>query len=1046
MTATETKPHDPVKDAEDYIQPDAEEAEDGEEDAGNVGGTGEGKKKKKKKKPKKKKPEQSDPPRIGLSKFFSDGIYPEGEIQHYKDDNTWRTTSEEKRYNERMANEDPETTYQSIRRAAEVHRQVRQHARKTIRPGMTMTEIAENIEAGTRALVEENGLESGVGFPTGVSLNNCAAHYTPNAGDTTVLQQGDVLKVDIGVHVKGRIADSAFTLTFDHNYDKLLEAVKAATDTGVREAGIDVRLGELGGLIQETMESYEVEIGGKVYPVKPIENLSGHSINPYQIHGGKSVLLVKNDDQTKMEEGEYFAIETFGSTGRGRIVESGECSHYAKVVDAPRVPLRLTSAKSLLSSINKNFGTLPFCRRYLDRAGESKYLLALNHLVAQGIVQDYPPLCDQRGSMTAQFVLSTDSLQYYATPGVTPPSARVNPKLKIQPRRPLRIWDVWKYGVVVVSKATEITGDVLSHHVWGPRKKSWGIEMTIVSSIMRGAGRHSSLVDIATIRMLMSIGGLVPLPSDALVTPVTFRVKKRNLRGILAEFDQAENGTRELSGEWVVGKKTWQRLQAEWRTTRSQISSDAQILNESVKTKEQVILYIHGGAYYLSSAAAQRLISIPLSKFTDARVFALDYRLAPETRFPGPLHDVVSGYLRLVEDLHIPPENILLAGDSAGGGLCLALLMYLRDHNYSLPAGAILMSPWVDLTMSCESWDSNASFDVVPFPAQDDHMNPVALYLGERMEDYLTHPYASPLFGDFEGLPPLLIQVGDAEVLRDEVTLLAHKATLAGVDVRHELFEDAIHVFQAYPFLAATRRAFSSMKNFVRNILPQIRTRSPRPLNLRAELHLEEEIENENATVVRGDGVEIKAGMESVNDKLGVEDTDDPENKDNKRRDSREYPSWERGSRIWPFVNLPSPLDEDDEHKHHAEGVTVTRPPSPAVSSHPYTDTSEGTAGIRRIRSAVSLVAVPVPPTLIARPHHRKISALESRKAAPGHIRLPAAVMTKCSSPSHSPLHSPSLRRSSMSHPDIASLVENWSHTGPANQTMLYEAALHSHP
>ena len=164
--------------------------------------TGEAKKKKKKK-PKKKKLEQSDPPRVGLSKFFPDGIYPEGELQPYKDEcvsrrgrteqhglpstissNTWRITSEEKRYEERLAQEDTETTYQSIRRAAEVHRQVRQHARKTIRPGMTMTEIVENIEAGTRALVEENGLESGVGFPTGVSLNNCAAHYTPNAGDT----------------------------------------------------------------------------------------------------------------------------------------------------------------------------------------------------------------------------------------------------------------------------------------------------------------------------------------------------------------------------------------------------------------------------------------------------------------------------------------------------------------------------------------------------------------------------------------------------------------------------------------------------------------------------------------------------------------------------------------------------------------------------------------------------------------------------------------------------------------------------------------------
>jgi methionyl aminopeptidase len=393
---------DPEVDLEDN------EEEGDDEVAGDAPGVnGEAKKKKKKKKPKKKKAsaEQTDPPRVGLSKFFADGVFPVGEIQEYKNDNAWRTTSEEKRYDERLANEDPETTYQHIRRGAEVHRQVRQSARRHIKPGMTMTEIANLIEDGTRALVEEDGLESGIGFPTGLSLNNCAAHYTPNAGDTRVLQQGDILKVDIGVHVKGRITDSAFTLNFgDPAYDKLLEAVKAATDTGVREAGIDARLGEIAGAIQETMESYEVEINGKTLPVRPIENLSGHSINKYQIHGGKSVLLVKNEDQTKMEEGEYYAIETFGSTGRGRVIESGDCSHYARKVDAPaNVPLRLTTAKSLLRTINKSFGTLPFCRRYLDRIGETKYLLALNHLVQQGIVQDYPPLCDQIGSMTAQF-------------------------------------------------------------------------------------------------------------------------------------------------------------------------------------------------------------------------------------------------------------------------------------------------------------------------------------------------------------------------------------------------------------------------------------------------------------------------------------------------------------------------------------------------------------------------------------------------------------------------------------------------------------------
>lgn len=361
------------------------------------------KKKKKKKSKKKKKVEQGDPPRTGLSKVYADGRYPVGEIQEYRNDNAWRTTSEEKRYLEKLAMEDPNLTYENIRRGAEVHRLVRKHARKVIRPGMTMTEIANGIEDSVRALVEENGLEAGIGFPTGLSLNNCAAHYTPNAGDTIVLKKEDVLKVDIGVHVRGRILDSAFTLTFEPTYDKLVEAVKAATNSGVQEAGIDARLGEVAGAIQETMESYEVEVGSKVYPVKVIENLSGHSIELYKIHGNKSVLLVKNDDQTKMEEGEYFAIETFGSTGRGRVVDSGDVSHYAKIYDASHASVRLQTAKSLLRTITKNFGSLPFCRRYLDRVGESKYLLALNHLVGQGIVADYPPLCDVRGSMTAQF-------------------------------------------------------------------------------------------------------------------------------------------------------------------------------------------------------------------------------------------------------------------------------------------------------------------------------------------------------------------------------------------------------------------------------------------------------------------------------------------------------------------------------------------------------------------------------------------------------------------------------------------------------------------
>ncbi|KAI8356422.1 peptidase M24, structural domain-containing protein [Mortierella sp. GBAus27b] len=365
------------------------------------GAAGAKKKKKKKNNKKKKRAQavQTEPPTIPVSVLYPSKIYPEGEICDYKDDNLWRTTDEEKRALERQNNDQ----YNEARRAAEVHRQVRRYARRNIKPGMTMTEICELIENGTRTLVEAKGFESGIAFPTGCSLNHCAAHYTPNAGDKIVLQHGDVCKIDFGVHVNGRIIDSAFTLTFDPVYDNLLAAVKDATNTGVREAGIDVRLGDIGAAIQEVMESYEVEIGGKTHQVKPIRNLTGHSIDLYKIHGTKAVPIVNNGDPTKMEEGEYFAIETFGSTGRGLVRYDMETSHYARAYDIPSTSIRLPRAKQLFETINREFGTLPFCRRYLDRVGEDKYLLALKSLCDSGHVMGYPPLVDIKGCYTAQF-------------------------------------------------------------------------------------------------------------------------------------------------------------------------------------------------------------------------------------------------------------------------------------------------------------------------------------------------------------------------------------------------------------------------------------------------------------------------------------------------------------------------------------------------------------------------------------------------------------------------------------------------------------------
>lgn len=263
--------------------------------------------------------------------------------------------------------------------------------------------MCEMLENATRALIEENGLEAGIAFPTGCSLNYVAAHYTPNKGDNTVLTYDDVMKLDFGTQIGGRIIDCAFTVAFNSKYDKLLESVKAATNEGIKVAGIDARLNEIGEAIQEVMESYEIDLDGKTYQVKAIRNLNGHSIGPYQIHAGKSVPIVKGGERTKMEEGEFYAIETFGSTGKGYVREDLECSHYMKRFDAGYVPLRMNRAKQLLSTIDKNFGTLAFCRRYLDRIGEEKYLMALRNLTDVGIIEPYPPLCDSKGSYTAQY-------------------------------------------------------------------------------------------------------------------------------------------------------------------------------------------------------------------------------------------------------------------------------------------------------------------------------------------------------------------------------------------------------------------------------------------------------------------------------------------------------------------------------------------------------------------------------------------------------------------------------------------------------------------
>lgn len=344
---------------------------------------------------------QTDPPSIPLSQFYPDGGFPLGELQQYKDHNAFRTSSAEMRDRERIQSD----LYDYVREASEIHRQVRSYMKPYIKPGVQLIDMCERLEAANRALVgqKDGDLSRSIAFPTGCSLNHVAAHYSPNKGDKTVLGYDDVMKVDFGTQINGRIIDCAWTVHFNPKYDALVDAVRASTNEGIKTAGIDVRLCDIGEAVQEVMESYEVELDGNTYPVKAIRNLQGHSIGPYQIHSGKSVPIVSGGEAVKMEEGEFYAIETFGSTGRGFVNEDLECSHYMKNFDAQHVNLRSARARSLLRTIDKNFGTLAFCRRFLDRLGEEKYLMGLKSLVDSGVINSYPPLCDQKGCYTAQF-------------------------------------------------------------------------------------------------------------------------------------------------------------------------------------------------------------------------------------------------------------------------------------------------------------------------------------------------------------------------------------------------------------------------------------------------------------------------------------------------------------------------------------------------------------------------------------------------------------------------------------------------------------------
>lgn len=245
----------------------------------------------------------------------------------------------------------------------------------------------------------------------------------------------------------------------------------------------------------------------------------------------------------------------------------------------------------------------------------------------------------------------------------------------------------------------------------------------------------------------------------------------------------------------------------------------------------RVLLYLHGGAWAIGSPRSHRALVANLARGAGVRALSLDYRLAPEHPYPAGLDDCVAAFEWLLES-GLEPSRIVVAGDSAGGNLALSLLLRLRDAGSPLPGGAVLLSPVTDLQMSGTSHATFKALD--PVFAGAELRSFIAAYAGAHDP---REAYLSPLLADLHGLPPLLIHVGDHEILLDDAVRLGERARAAGVEEQTVVWPGMMHVFQSFaPWLPEARRANREIAAFIRSRVGVPEQRQPRTMAQSAEL------------------------------------------------------------------------------------------------------------------------------------------------------------------------------------------------------------------
>ena len=222
-----------------------------------------------------------------------------------------------------------------------------------------------------------------------------------------------------------------------------------------------------------------------------------------------------------------------------------------------------------------------------------------------------------------------------------------------------------------------------------------------------------------------------------------------------------------------------------------------------------LILYLHGGAYALGSINTHREFVARLASAAGERCLVLNYRLAPEHPYPAALEDAIAAF-HWLQTQDYDPSQIIIAGDSSGGGLALAILLALRDAGEPLPAGAVCISPWTDLAATGASIKSKANVERILDPGS---LEKYAKYYASEQD--LTNPLISPHYADLSGLPPILIQVGADEILLDDARRCAARAQEAGVTVTLEVWDEMFHVFQLVSFLPEAKEAVEHISEFV---------------------------------------------------------------------------------------------------------------------------------------------------------------------------------------------------------------------------------------